>query len=219
MKLKSLLEEIVLYEISIDQIKSKFVDTGKLKPDDFDSIVDASGGDSAYATWLTARVVGSKRQRPIIKPEDIYKYKNYLSTFKSRRKEFPFTDINQIKSPQDLSQFISTAIELRNQEEEDPSQIKGVSKEQKYTKLKIGKVAGFTVYKIPKGAAKLKQVACDLGSGTEWCTAHSEAGYFEQYIKQGPLYIFDNGKGEKYQFHYESNQFMDKYDDPILQKN
>lgn len=216
MELKSLLNEIILFEISLDQIKTQFVDTGKLSPKDFEQIKDASGGDSAYATWLTARVVGSKRQRPIIKSEDIYKYKNYLATFKSRRREFSFTDINQIKSPQDLSQFISTAVDLRNQEEEDPSKIKGASKVDKYSKLKIGEVAGFTVYKIPKGATKLKQVACDLGSGTEWCTAHSEASFFEKYIDDGPLYIFDNEKGEKYQFHYESDQFMDKNDNTVV---
>jgi hypothetical protein len=216
MKIKSLLKEILLFEISLDQIKTQFVDTGKLKPNDFDSIVDASGGDGAYATWLTARVVGSKRQRPIIKPEDIYKYKNYLTTFKSKRREFPFTDINQIKSPQDLAKFITTAVDLRNQEEEDPSKVKGLAKADKYSKLKIGEVAGFIVYKIPKGASKSKQVACDLGSGTEWCTAHSEAEHFESYIKEGPLYIFDNGEGEKYQFHYETGQFMDKNDSPVL---
>lgn len=216
MKLKSLLKEIIIFEISLDQIQTQFVDTGKLSPKDFEQIKDASGGDSAYATWLTARVVGSKRQRPIIKSEDIYKYKNYLATFKSRRREFPFNDINQVRSPQDLSKFISTAVDLRNQEEEDPSKIKGLQKADKYSKLKIGEVAGFTVYKIPKGATQLKRAACDLGSGTEWCTAHSEAGHFEDYIKDGPLYIFDNGEGEKYQFHYESNQFMDKNDNPVL---
>ena len=215
MKLKSLLKEIVLFEISLDQIQTQFVDTGKLSPKDFEQIKDASGGDSAYATWLAARVVGSKRQRPIIKSEDIYKYKNYLATLKSRRREFPFTDINQIKSPQHLSQFISTAVDLRNQEEENPSKIKGASKVDKYSKLKIGEVAGFTVYKIPEGATQLNQVACDLGSGTKWCTAHSEAGAFKDYIKKDPLYIFDNGKGEKYQFHYEGREFNDKNNDEI----
>jgi hypothetical protein len=57
-------------------------------------------------------------------------------------------------------------------------------------KFKIGEVDGFTVYKIPKGSTELKGVSCELGSGTEWCTADSRASYFEQYIKDGPLYIF-----------------------------
>jgi hypothetical protein len=215
MKLRALLNEIILFEISLDQIKAQFVDTGKLSPQDFEQIKDASGGEGAYATWLTARVVGSKKQKPLIKSEDIYKYKNYLRIFKSKRKEFPFTDINQIKSPQDLSQFISTAVDLRNQEEEDPSKIKGVSKQEKYSKFKIGEVDGFTVYKIPKNSPDYN-VSCELGSGTEWCTATGKTKtYFKKYIKKGPLYIFDNGRGEKYQFHYESASFMDKNDRSI----
>jgi hypothetical protein len=219
MKLRQLLKEIILFEISLDQIQTQFVDTGKLSARDFEKIKEASGGDSAYATWLVARVVGSKRQSPLIKSEDIYKYKNYLTTFKLRRKEFPFNDINQIKSPQDLAQFITTAVNLKNQEEEDPSQIKGITKSEKYSKLKIGEIGGFAVYKIPKGATQLKQVACDLGSGTQWCTADSRADYFEEYIEAGPLYIFDNGKGEKYQFSYETLNFMDKYDAPVFGVN
>lgn len=215
MKLRALLNEIILFEISLDQIKAQFVDTGKLSPQDFEQIKDASGGEGAYATWLTARVVGSKKQKPLIKSEDIYKYKNYLRIFKTKRKEFPFTDINQIKSPQDLSQFISTAVDLRNQEEEDPSKIKGVSKQEKYSKFKIGAVDGFTVYKIPQNSPDYN-ASCELGSGTEWCTATGKTKkYFKDYIKKGPLYIFDNGRGEKYQFHYESASFMDKNDRSI----
>lgn len=217
MKLKQLLAEIALFEISLDQIQTQFVDTGKLSAEDFEKIKEASGGKSAYATWLAVRVAkkpdGSNN---LIKSEDIYKYKDYLNVFKAKQGEFPIKDINQIKTKEQLSNFITIASNLKNQEEEDPSQIKGVTKSEKYAKLKIGEVAGFAVYKIPKGATQLKQVSCDLGSGTEWCTADSRADMFDQYIQQGPLYIFDNGKGEKYQFHYESNQFMDKYDAPII---
>ena len=58
-----------------------------------------------------------------------------------------------------------------------------------------------------------------LGSGTEWCTATGkDDGYFLDYIKQGPLYVIinKNNPKEKYQFSYESNQFMDAEDSEIF---
>ena len=76
---------------------------------------------------------------------------------------------------------------------------------------------GFAVYKIPQGSDDLYNVSCELGSGTEWCTATGKtSSHFDRHISQGSLYIFDNGKGEKYQFHYENNEFMDKNNDSIF---
>ena len=67
---------------------------------------------------------------------------------------------------------------------------------------------------IPKTFA----ASCKLGEGTSWCTAMSkDSSYFNQYSSDGPLYIIINKSNpkEKYQFHFESNQFMDKDDEPI----
>ena len=59
----------LLLEVSIDQLKTQFVDTGKITDSEFTEIVDSAGGRSAYATWLTKQVVNK-----LIKPEDLYKY-------------------------------------------------------------------------------------------------------------------------------------------------
>ena len=103
----------------------------------------------------------------------------------------------------------------------DASKKKGVSQDDKYGELKIGEVNGFTVYKIPKGTSdEMYGVACDLGSGTSWCTATGNTKtWFDRYAKDGPLYIFIGPNGEKYQFHYESEQYMDKNDRSILGRN
>lgn len=57
------------------------------------------------------------------------------------------------------------------------------------------------------------EAACTLGHGTKWCTT---SGAFEQYSKDGPLYIMipkkPQHKNEKYQLHIESKQLMDKDD-------
>lgn len=60
--------------------------------------------------------------------------------------------------------------------------------------------------------------ACYWGSDTEWCTAtrNEEDNYFNSYNEQGPLIILINKEnGEKYQFHFESDSFMDKKDTKI----
>lgn len=62
----------------------------------------------------------------------------------------------------------------------------------------------------------------NLGSGTEWCTADSreEYGkvYYDKYLTQGGKYyilINKHDNDAKYQFHFESQQFMDCHDDAI----
>ena len=203
----------LLFEISIDQLKTQFVDTGKITDSEFAEIVDSAGGKSAYATWLTKMIVTK-----IIKPEDLYKYNAYFKIFDRRKREYPFNDINQYKTAQDIEKFIFKSVEIANKEQQDPSQQKGVAKEDRYAQFKIGEIEGFTVYELPKGRTDLYATSCELGSGTEWCTATGKTRrHFDNYISKGPLFIFIKpGADEKYQFSYEEQQFMDKDDNSII---
>ena len=66
--------------------------------------------------------------------------------------------------------------------------------------------------------------ACVLGTGTQWCTAWGQystnpeykerLNHFKTHNNQGPLYILINkdDNSDKYQFHFESKQFKNKYD-------
>jgi len=74
-----------------------------------------------------------------------------------------------------------------------------------------------------------KEAACFYGGHnkeTRWCTSAPGLTYFDRYIKDGPLYVvFKPGDTdiapetglpkERYQFHFPSNQFMDKDDRSI----
>ena len=209
---------IMVNEVSIQQLQTDFVDTGRITKEVFDDILTATKNDSALATWLTARVAGTKKDPATIKPEDIYKYEQYFDIFKRRKKEYPTSDINQIKTTQQIQNFIKTSVDLTSQEEQDPSAQKGVSKTEKFKDLKIGDYNGFSVYMIPKDREDLYPTSCELGSGTEWCTATGNtSGFFEDYIKSGPLFIFiDNSDPKnKYQVSFEEEQFMNRYDNPI----
>lgn len=63
--------------------------------------------------------------------------------------------------------------------------------------------------------------SCYYGKGTRWCTAATESkNFFNEYASDGPIFIIqpkNPGRGgkEKYQVHFESEQFMDENDDGI----
>ena len=205
--------------VSIDMLQKQFVDTGKIRQDVFDEIKDAVRENPGYATWLTSKVAGSKNKRPLIKKEDIYKYKDYLDIFDRNKSKYPIKDINAIKSQSELNDFIKKSVDIKNIETKDISKQTGVPKALKYKDLKMGEVDGYEIYKIPKGSKDLYGAACDLGSGTEWCTATGKSDrFFLGYIEDGPLYIIinKNNPKEKYQFSYELNQFMDAEDSNIF---
>ena len=206
---------IKLNEVSIDMLQTQFVDTGRIDRNTFKDIVDAAQNDSAFATWLTSRVAGTKKAKPIIKKEDISKYKKHLETFKRNKREYPLKDINMVKDQNALDDFIKKSREIQAREEEDISQQKGVSKAEKYTKLKLGEVDGYEIFKFPKGSKELYGASCELGSGTDWCTATGNTdNFFQDYISKGDIYIIisKSNPKEKYQFHYETDSFMDSDD-------
>jgi hypothetical protein len=210
---------IKLNEVSIDMLQTQFVDTGRIDRNTFKDIVDAAQKDSAFATWLTSRVAGTKKAKPIIKKEDIYKYKKHLETFKRNKREYPLKDINMVKDQNALDDFIKKSREIQAREEGDISQQKGVSKDEKYAKLKLGEVDGYEIFKFPKGSKELYGASCELGSGTDWCTATGNTdSFFRDYIGRGDIYIIisKSNPKEKYQFHYESDSFMDRDDRDIF---
>jgi len=93
----------------------------------------------------------------------------------------------------------------------------------------------WTVIKIDKSAGKLAQEAASWFGGyydykngeSRWCTSPPDASYTMGYLKDGPLYVVmaNDDKGsvgkrtglpqERFQFHFPSNQFMDRLDQRI----
>ena len=213
----------MLSEINVDDIKKKFVGDrvggpgGKVvTPKEFDDIMGVTGNKLALAVWMLKRI-----EDGFILPEDIYKWEEYFDIFKKKKAQFPVKDVNQIKTEDQIDEFVNKAVELSSDSElEVPYEMLG-----KYKDLHIGKVDGYEVFKIPQndptkdGKEFYFKASCDLGDSTQWCTAGGRNMY-NTYIKDGPLYIFIDPKtGDKYQFHYESDQYMDKNDRSVLSRN
>jgi ankyrin repeat protein len=62
---------------------------------------------------------------------------------------------------------------------------------------------------------RTERASCKYGAGTKWCTAAKKSNMFEEYNKDGSLYIIIPKGKDKFQIHFESNSFMNKLDNPV----
>ena len=229
----NILEQIVS-EASIEQLQQQFVDTGKIEPEVFDEIVRATKGKGAYATWMIKRV-----EDGTIKGEDIYKYEDYIQIFDKQKRQFPSPDINAYKDERSIRDFEAKAIEIREKGIEqtggDAANASNLVSSQGIQELNsvgikfLGVVDGYQCFEVPQSlrgnteAWKIyrKHLAnCsgrDQGAKIEICTMAGQS-HFDRYLSDGPYYVFFNLGDPKspYQFHYESNQYMDKNDHSLI---
>lgn len=157
-----------------------------------------------YAQWLTKMYANTN-----VRLEDIRStMKEYLTKFEIlKRKKLikpPANDINRYPSVNNFMDVLDTY----DLPEEDVPEVKGESTE-------VHKDADVRVI-VPED----ESAACYYGRGTRWCTAATQgSNYFNQYHRDGPLYILLPTKpgydGEKYQLHFPSSQFMDETDTQI----
>lgn len=171
-------------------------------------LIEIEAGDPTtnkqYVQWLTKMYANTN-----VKLEDIISTtKEYLTKFEIlKRKKLikpPANDINRYPS---INNFMDVLDTYDLPEEDVPVQ-KGESKE-------VYKDADVRII-VPED----ESAACYYGRGTRWCTAATQgSNYFDQYHRDGPLYILLPTKpeydGEKYQLHFPSNQFMDETDEGV----
>ncbi len=135
------------------------------------------------------------------------------------------TDFNKLKPilpKKDIGQYSSLS-ELRQTIEQYQDQMgKKQTTVNKENELKKWVDKGEAEIVFNKGGIlivhpKTYKANCALGSGTKWCTtSEGSSSYFDDYNEDGPLYIIFTPDKQKYQYHAESNQFMDKMDLPEI---
>lgn len=193
-------------------LKTKHVESGKISSDLFDKIKDIDPTrNKMYLDWLCIQFskneIEKDKQKLKIFLEDAYKLTEYLELFDRLKHKYPHADIFKYT----FDTFKDASIDLKNSLKQEELE-SGLTKGQKYKEFFVGNAAGYSIYEIPKGRKDLYRMSCDLGSGTEWCTATGKTDtHFSRYIEQGPLFIIIKGS-EKYQFHYESSSFKDSKD-------
>ena len=138
--------------------------------------------------------------------EDLYKIKEALTLFEKAKRvnQLPMDkkDIGKLN----IDTLFNLTFELQN--------VQSKTEKEKEVKQGIKKyeLEDWTII-IPE----TEQAACYYGKGTKWCTAGDSHNQFDYYHRQGILYILINKQdpSDKYQFHFESSQFMDKMDRQI----
>lgn len=144
------------------------------------------------------------------KYEDLYKIKDDLEFFnKAKNKNILPPD------KRDINKFnINNLLDFVFDFEKDNNDLMSKSEKEKEIKKDIKKydLRNWTII-IPE----TQEASCFYGKGTRWCTAADYNNKFNNYNSDGPLYMLINKKNpsEKYQFHFESSQFMDVKDIPI----
>ena len=149
-----------------------------------------------YGVWIGNMYINGS-----IKPGDIPELKAALATYNKNKTQLP-----QIKDCKSLSELIEWVKDLSDD-------FKPVRKQSnaKENLEKVYEDDEWIVY-VPHSHAAARRG----GEGTHWCTASENDYYYNCYSNQGPLYInIRKSDGAKFQFHFESNQFMNADDEPI----
>lgn len=220
--------------LQIQQLKDKYVGEDKpMSEEDFTKIQDVAGGKFYILAWLAKRV-GIK----MIKPEDIYKYKEYFEIFEKNKTKFTHKDINLYKTQEDLNLFLDEVFKIREgniifdetQGKDNFVTQNEIEKLQSTNGIKyLGifdnenfKYQVFEVFGVDKETWKIYRDILgrckgrSKGASIDICTI-GDYSHFKNYLKSDKgssyflLYNLDDPRSP-YQLHYESDQFMDKND-------
>lgn len=216
MKFDLLIEELILEMAPMEVYKKYYHD---LKFDVFKKIVSNdpktkfNNGEITYLGRYSKFLINLYRSGNI-RWEDFVKAKEYLEYV--YKHNIPL-DINKIKTLPDLYNLIKKYIVKDTGNFEH---ILNSLNQDEYKKLHDG--ADWMIFQ-----PLTEKADCYLGNDTEWCTTwgpyslndrnKGRNNFFNRYNKQGPLYIIINKHDmeEKYQFHFETNQYMNAFDNKI----
>ena len=135
-----------------------------------------------------------------------------LDVWETNKRRFQNKDIGQFKT---LKDFETALLDMPDLELSHRQKVRQAQKNRKNADLGdeaklVYEDSDWEVW-IPKTYA----ASCKLGQGTSWCTATTETdNHWKEYSSSGDLYIVINKhqEEEKYQFHFESNSFMNRDD-------
>jgi hypothetical protein len=213
-----LIIEDLLTELSGTEIYNKYY--AKIPYDDFKLIVnsdpqtDISSDGTVTRMGKYSKLLLAMFQKGGLKLEDLEKAEEYLGYVYSHRVPI---EVNKINELGDLYNSIKDYIA---KDTKSLNEILKVLSENEYKILHNGEE--WYVFQ-----PLTEKAACYLGVNTEWCTTwgpyslnkknKDRGNLYQRYAKDGPLYIMieKSNPDYKFQFHFESKQFMDKDDKRI----
>lgn len=159
-----------------------------------------------FGKWLLSLYIGGR-----LKLEDLYKAKEYLTYFVKYNNRIEVRDINKYKSLVDLYNVVKVFMDNPEMSTSHSDEIR---------KIKEGAEKVYEDNEWLIVVPHTMEASCYYGKGTQWCTAADKSNnMFDHYNDQGNLYININkisgDISDKYQFHFETDSFMDATDSPI----
>lgn len=201
--------KLLIEAMSLDDIYKKYYSS--ISSEDFDKIVQADPTWNSekpkkigkYTKWLFRLYTSNK-----LKIEDLYKAREYLDYFNRYKQRLELKDIGQYSSLQSLYLAIRPFMENSRQPTSHKDEIRQIKEGAK------------KVYEDDKWLIVVphtEEASCYYGKGTQWCTAANKSyNLFDDYNEEGPLYInINKTNNKKYQFHFETESFMDETDTEI----
>jgi len=168
-------------------------------------------GNSKYTKWIITRFVDPNGGIRFV--EDLSKLTEPLTRYAKLTQSgvIPTSsrDINQFKNMNSFLNLMDQYAEKKTGREEKSNEEQELIKSGQAV---LYKDTGTLKIMIPK----TEEAAKFYGRGTRWCTAGDKDNRFNYYNRQGRLYVLIfRGSGVKWQFHFESGQFMDEQDEPL----
>lgn len=167
-----------------------------------------------YSQWLVVRWLKNG-----IKLEDLEAIRDMLAIFTEVKNQLQKRDINQYRDKDDLEAAVNPFM---------VSNAAAMPEDEKVRQRMLQADQTTVLYDGPEMRVLVphtKESAAYWGCTTDWCTTWGMPGtkyperrdnYYERYASQGPLYIITTKKdGALYQFHFETEQFMDSRDRQI----
>ena len=206
---ESQLFNLILEAASLDDIWAKYY--SKIDKDIFEKIIisdptwDSNKPNKMgkFGKWLLNLFITRR-----LNVEDLYKANEYLKYFAKYYNVLEVKDINKLKSLNDLYGVVKQYMD-------EPDQ--ATSKSDEVRRIKEGAEKVYEDEKWMIIVPHTQEASCYYGKGTQWCTAADRStNMFDNYNEQGPLFInINKTTGDKYQFHFESESFMDAEDSQI----
>jgi hypothetical protein len=184
-------------EITVEKFKHRFEKVMfQTKLDVVDIVIALEKMDPTknlqYVPWLAKQLINEQ-----FKLEDTVRVKTVLENFDKLKPRLEQRDINQYRY-HELAKVIDDLIQPVIGEKE--------AKKYKGTFPVVGNTK--VLYNGPYGQLaipKTAQAARLLGAGTQWCTTQKDQ--FESYNSSGPLHVWRDRNGRKYQFHITKHQY------------
>jgi hypothetical protein len=178
-------------EITVEKFKSKFADVVRhTRLEVVDIVIALEKMDPTknlqYVPWLAKQLINEQ-----FKFEDTKRVKTILEHFETLKPRLAKRDINQFsfyELDETIEQVLNPKIGIKEAKKQQGT-FPVVTNSDVLYNGPFGQLA------IPRTA----QAAKELGSGTKWCT--TDAGPFKQYNREGPLYVWRDRSGDKFQFH------------------